>query len=112
MADSISSDDVRKELEKQIAELRKEIGALGKSLADHGAETLERSREAASEALDRAKDRTRSSFRQAREQAHLVSDAVKEHPGTAATVLSSAGILGFVLGLFVGATLLGGDRRW
>jgi len=38
MADSISPDDVRKELEKQIADLRKEISALGKSIADRGAE--------------------------------------------------------------------------
>ncbi|WP_181160985.1 DUF883 family protein [Labrys okinawensis] len=111
MADSISPDDVRKELEKQIADLRKEISALGKSIADRSAETLERTREAASEAVDRAKGQTRASFQQAREQAYAVSDAVREHPGTAATILSSAGVVGFVIGLFVGANLLGNERR-
>lgn len=111
MADSISSDDVRKELERQIAELRKEIGALGKSIADRSTETFERTREAAAEAVDRAREQTRSSFREAREQAHAVTDAAREHPGTAVTILSSAGIVGFVLGLFVGATLLGDRQR-
>ncbi len=111
MADTVSSEDLRKEFEKQIAELKKEIGTISKSLAERGADTYERTREAASDALDKAKGQARGSLQQARAQAQLVTDAVKENPGTAATVLSSAGVLGFVLGLVVGGALAGSSRR-
>ncbi|CAM5771704.1 hypothetical protein LMIY3S_03597 [Labrys miyagiensis] len=112
MADTLSPEDLRKEFEKQIADLKKEVGALSKTLAQRGTDTLERTRESASDALDRARGQARSSLAQVREQAQLVSDTVKENPGTTATVLSSAGVIGFVLGLIVGTQLAGNSRRW
>lgn len=112
MADTLSPEDMRKEFDKQIADLKKEVGALSKMLARQGAESLERTRESAADALDRAKGHARGSLQHVREQAQLVSDTMKENPGTAATVLSSAGVIGFVLGLIVGTQLSSHSRHW
>jgi ElaB/YqjD/DUF883 family membrane-anchored ribosome-binding protein len=112
MADNMSTEEIRKEFDKQLADLRKEIGTLSRSIAAVSSEAYERTRDVASDALDKAKGQARGSLQQAREQTQLVADAVKENPGTAATVLSSAGILGFVLGLVVGATFSSSSRRW
>ncbi len=112
MVDGVSSEDLRKEFDKQIADLKKEMTTISKVLAERGSDTYERTREAASDAMERAKGQARGSFQQAREQARLVTDTVKENPGTAATVLSSAGVIGFVLGLVVGVAFAGDSRRW
>ena len=95
-----SVDDVRKDLEKQIADLKKEVTKLSKSLAERG-----------EAAFDEASNRARAAAQQARTQAHVVTEAIRENPGTAATVLSSAGIIGFVIGLVVGQALSSDDRR-
>jgi ElaB/YqjD/DUF883 family membrane-anchored ribosome-binding protein len=112
MADNVSPEELRKEFDKQISELKKEIGTLSKTLADRGSQAYERTKDAASDALGRAQGQARSSLQQARDQAQLVSDTVRENPGTAATVLSSAGVVGFVIGLIVGTSLAGASRRW
>ncbi|MDQ0395301.1 DUF883 family protein [Labrys monachus] len=112
MADNVSIDDMRKEFERQLADLKKEVGAINKSLADRGADAYEKARDAAGDTYGRVKEQASGSLRQARQQAQLVSDTVRENPGTAATVLSSAGIVGFLLGLVVGATMVGDSRRW
>ena len=111
MADNTSTEDVRKEFEKQIADLRKEIGAITKKLAARGSEAYEGARDTASDAYDHVKGQATGSLKQARQQAHTVSEAVRENPGTAA-VLSSAGILGFLIGVIVGVAVAGNTRRW
>lgn len=114
MADTPDAKDIRKELEAQIADLRKEITRIGKSLSTRGEELYEDLADEASDAYDAASRRARGAARQVRRQAHAVSDAIKENPGTAATVLSSAGLVGFVLGILVGQALSSGGhtRRW
>ena len=100
----------RKDLEKQIGDLRKEVAKLGKSLSERS----EALYEDAGQAYDAASKRARGAARQARQQAYMVSDAIRENPGTAATVLSSAGLLGFLIGLAVGHALSndGRSHRW
>lgn len=111
MAATDSPEDMRKEFEKQIGELKKEIGALRKSLASRGAEIYEDTRDAAGKAYSQAKETAGDNLRLVRNQAQVVGEVVRENPGTAATVLSSAGVLGFVLGLVVGGLMAGTPRR-
>lgn len=99
MADT--AETIRAELEKQIAELKNDIGTVTKRLASR-----------ASGAMDDAEDmyedgraRAAGMARQVRHQAHAVTDAARENPGTAATVATSIGLLGFVAGLVIGAMI-------
>ena len=115
MADTPGADEVRKELEKQIAELKKEVTKLGKSLSARGEAIYEDLRDDAGDAYDAASKRARGAAKQVRQQAHAVSEVIRDNPGTAATVLSSAGLVGFLLGLVAGHLLLsanGNARRW
>lgn len=114
MADTPNADDIRKEMEKQIADLKKEVTRLSKSVAERGEAVYEDMRDQAEGAYDEASRRARRAGRQMRHQAYAVSEAIRENPGTAATVLSSAGLLGFVLGLVLGQALSSNDRshRW
>lgn len=113
MADTPDANDVRKELEAQIADLKKEITRIGKSLSARGEELYDDLADEASDAYDAATRRARGAAKQVRRQAHAVSEAIKENPGTAATVLSSAGLLGFLVGVVVGQALAGSHtRRW
>lgn len=104
MADTPNLNEPRKDLEKQISELREEMESLKESIA-------ERAQGLYSEASRQA----RGAAKQVRDQAQLVSEAARENPGTAATVLSSAGIIGFLIGLAVGQAMSSSDhsyRRW
>ena len=96
MADSV--EDVRKEFERQIADLKKELRVLSRSARERGEELY-------GEAYDGIAGQARNAVRQIREQAQVAGGAIRENPGTAATVLSSAGILGFLIGLVVGQAL-------
>lgn len=99
--------EIRSELEKQIGDLKKEVSRLSKSLSAKASEAIDE----AGDLVDEAKARAGGAAKQVRAQAHAVSEAIRENPGTAATVLSSAGIVGFLLGLVVGGMMAGGDRR-
>lgn len=108
MADRLSLDDLRHELETQVSDLRKEITSLAKAMAERGSDGVGRTRSAVFEAADRAGD----TLRQARAQAQRVSEAARENPKTAATLLSSAGVLSFLLGFALASALRGEDRRF
>lgn len=113
MADT--ADDVRKEMEKQLADLKKEVGRLTKSLSERGEAAYEDFRDDAEDAYEQASRGARKAARQVRRQAYAVSEAIKDNPGTAATVLSSAGLLGFLVGLVVGQAICSSSdrsRRW
>lgn len=96
-----ATDDLRAEMEKQIADLRKEVAKLSKSVSARASEAME----GAEEIAEDMKARAGGAVRQVRQQAHAVTEAARENPGTAATVLSSAGLLGFVIGLAVGGLI-------
>jgi ElaB/YqjD/DUF883 family membrane-anchored ribosome-binding protein len=115
MADTPNTDDLRKDLEKQIADLRDEVSSLSKTLSERGQEFYDSLSEGAGEVYEGASRRARGAARQARNQAYAVSEAIRENPGTAATVLSSAGILGFLIGLAVGQAMSSSQQprhRW
>lgn len=113
MADTTDPKEIRKEFEAQIAELKDEIARIGKSVSARGEAIYDDIAEGASDAYDTASRQARRAARKMRRQAHAVSDVMKENPGTAATVLSSAGLLGFLIGIVVGQALAGNHtRRW
>lgn len=84
------NDEARNTMEEQIAELRTQIDAMSKSLK-------QRSEEAAEE----ARTRLNSAASTIKQQGHATVTAIRENPGTATTILSTAGIVGFVLGFLV-----------
>lgn len=102
MADN-ASDNLRAEFEKQIADLKSEIAALNKSLSESASYAADK----VEGVFESTRDTARGAAKQVRQQAHLVSDAMRENPGTAATVLSSAGIIGFIIGVAAGCVIAG-----
>ena len=102
--------EIRSELEKQIGDLKKEVSRLSKSMSTKASEAIDD----AGDLIEEAKGRAGGAAKQVRAQAQAVSEAIRENPGTAATVLSSAGIIGFLLGLVVGGMMAGNgrQRRW
>lgn len=92
-------DNARQAMETQIAELREQIDMISKSLKQH-------SEEAAAEARTRL-TRAASTLK---EQGHATATVIREHPGTATTLLSTAGIVGFALGFLVASCR--NDTRW
>ncbi|WP_425647595.1 hypothetical protein [Agrobacterium leguminum] len=87
-------------IENQIAELRSQIASLSKSVSARA----EGVSEDASEFLDEARGRVRKAAHNVRAQGQNVVEAVKENPGTATSLLTIVGALGFVIGYAVGAS--------
>jgi len=103
-----NADEVRADLEKQVAELKDQVSKLSDRFAERASEAAD----TASDVVDDVRKRTRGAARQVRHQAHVVSDAIWENPGTAATVLSSAGFLGALIGFAIGYGCGTNSRRW
>ncbi len=103
---SDAADDVRANLEKQIADLKKEMNRISKSLSSRASDALDD----ASDVVEAGKGRAREAIGQVREQAHYAVGAMRENPGTTATVLSTVGLLGLAAGFMIGG-LVSGDRR-
>lgn len=99
--------DVRAKLEKQLSDLQNEVAKLGKSFADRASDAMDY----AGDALDEGKGHARQVVRQAREQAHVVADAARENPATAATVVTAVGLLGLLAGFALGGLLASDGRR-
>ena len=97
MADN--ADNARQAMEEQIAELRQQIDMMSQSLKRRSEETAEE-----------ARTRLSSAASTIREQGQATVSAIRENPGTATTILSTAGILGFVLGFLVASCR--NDTRW
>ena len=115
MADAPRADDIRKEMEKQIADLKREVSQLGKSLSERTEAVYEELRGSAGGAYKAASRSADRASQQVRQQANVMSEVMRENPGTAATVLSSAGLLGFVLGILAGHLLSSNEQarsRW
>ncbi|MFG1479004.1 hypothetical protein V5F53_10105 [Xanthobacter sp. V4C-4] len=107
MTDLSSPKDVRESLEAQIADLKAEMSRISRSVQARAADAAEGARDTFEAARSRADGAARTVGR----QAHAVSDVIGENPGTAAAVLSSAGVVGALVGLAAGYLLAGGLRR-
>ncbi|MGX7873093.1 hypothetical protein ACVDG5_010055 [Mesorhizobium sp. ORM6] len=111
-SDSPHIDDIQKALEKQIAELRKEITKINKSISARSAEILDDASEQASDFHETAAARASRTAQQLRGQAQAVSEVARENPGTTTAVVGVIGLLGFLAGLAVGQSMNDTSRRW
>jgi septal ring factor EnvC (AmiA/AmiB activator) len=92
-------------LEKQVAQLKREISKINKTLAD-------RAEEAASGWYESAADRTSRATQQLRTQAQTVSETVQQNPGTVSTAFVLGGIVGLLLGMMMVQPAERDHRRW
>jgi ElaB/YqjD/DUF883 family membrane-anchored ribosome-binding protein len=79
-------------IENQISELRSQIATLTKSVSNRASEFSE------SDLVEDAKSRVSRAAQNVRDQSYNVVEAVKENPGTATSVLTVVGAIGFGLG--------------
>ncbi|MDS7596599.1 hypothetical protein [Agrobacterium tumefaciens] len=91
---------VEETIENQIADLRSQIASLSKAVSAR----VESAGDDASEFLGEARGRVRKAASNVRVQGHNVVEAVKENPGTATSLLTIVGALGFALGYAVGTS--------
>ncbi len=101
------ADNTRAEFEKQIADLRKEMDKIGKSIAAQASDAADD----AEDVYDDMKGRASKVARRVRRQGHLAADVARENPGTTATVLSTVGLFGLAIGLVLGGLFAGNGRR-
>lgn len=95
-------------LEKQVAQIRREIGKINKVLAERAEEAVDEVTGWYSGASDRAANATQA----LRSQAQSVSETVKENPGTISTAMLVGGLIGFVLGFAIGQAYGDKQRSW
>jgi hypothetical protein len=104
---SSQGDGAVEAMEKQIAQLRREIGKINRTLAEQA--------EAAGDEVGgwyaSAADRASRAVSTLGNQARGVTGAVRENPGTVSTALLLGGVLGLIAGLLINQQDLG-DRRW
>lgn len=87
--------EARIALERQVAQLKREINRINKTLADRAEEAAEE----ASGWYDGASERASKATRALRTQAHSVSEVVKGNPGTVSSAMVLGALIGFVLGM-------------
>ncbi|KAA3514467.1 MULTISPECIES: hypothetical protein [Agrobacterium] len=88
-------------VENQIAELRSQISSLSKSVSARAGTLSNDASEFVDEASGRLQRAAQTAAQTVKVQGHNVVEAVKENPGTATSVLTVVGALGFALGYFV-----------
>jgi len=111
MAEPLNPEEIKKALEKQIADLRKEMSEISKTLSERGAELYDSARGQAEETMDEASQKARRAMRQLRTTGGAVSELARENPATATTIVVLSGLVGFLLGLAV-ASATAERRRW
>ncbi|ODT27772.1 MAG: hypothetical protein ABS35_09330 [Kaistia sp. SCN 65-12] len=108
MAETPKSDDIQEAMKKQIAELRREMNRINKTLAERAEEMAEE----ASGWVESASDSAARAARQLRQKAQSVSETVQENPGTISSALMLGGVVGFALGMLIGQSASSHHRRW
>ncbi|MBZ9677200.1 hypothetical protein [Mesorhizobium sp. ES1-1] len=111
-SDVPQSEDAQKTMERQIAELRREITKINKTIAARSADLVNNASEQASDMYDTAAARASRTTQQLRTQAQAVSDVARENPGTTTALVGVICLLGFLAGLAVGQTTSDTTRRW
>ncbi|WP_287249419.1 hypothetical protein [Mesorhizobium sp.] len=100
---SKAANDAQETMKKQIADLRREITKINRTLSDR-AEEAQGWYESAAERASRAAGQLRS-------QAHTVTETVQQNPGTISTAMMLGGVLGVLLGIVI-AKSSEPERRW
>lgn len=101
--------NVQAALEGQLAELRREVAQLRKSLTARGTEAV----------VDHADDTYRAAsataaraMRHLRSQAHSVSETARENPRTTTAVVAVVGVLALLAGMALAKSHNGRDSYW
>lgn len=92
---------VEETVENQIAELRAQIASLSKSVSARAGVLSDDASEFVDEARGRVQRVAHNAAQTVRAQGHNVVEAVRENPGTATSLLTVVGALGFALGYCV-----------
>ncbi|MEP9374283.1 hypothetical protein [Mesorhizobium sp. KR1-2] len=100
----LNIEDVQKTFEKQIAELRGEIGKINNSIEERGARL-------AREAIETASARASRAAKRLSAQTQSVSEVARESPVTVTFVFGMAALLGFTIGVAIGMTTNSSGRR-
>ncbi|MER8439144.1 hypothetical protein NKH36_20890 [Mesorhizobium sp. M1312] len=95
--------EAQEALEKQVAQLKREINKINRTLAERAEEVVEE----ATGWYDGAADSVSRTTQALRKRASTASGVVQENPGTT----SAAFMLGAAVGLLLGLVLVAGDQR-
>lgn len=101
-----AADDTKAALQKQVAQLKREVARLNKRLVDESEEIAEE----ASSWYGGASERASRATQALRSHAQSVSDTVRENPGTVSSAMLLGGVVGLLIGLLLGQS--DNRRRW
>lgn len=99
-------------LEKQIAQMKREIGKINKALAERAEDVVEDVVDQANGWYGSATQRASRATQALRSQASSVSETVKDNPGTVSSAMLVGGLIGFMLGMVIGQASDGNRHRW
>jgi hypothetical protein len=108
MADQKITEDATEALEKQIAELKRQVGRINKTLSEQASEAVEE----AKGWYDSASSRASRAASAVRAQAHTVSEVAQENPVTVSTAALAIGFVGFMIGFACGQSTSNSHRYW
>lgn len=100
--------EAQEALEKQVAQMKREISKINRTLAERAEEAAEEASGWYNGAAERASRATQA----LRTQAETVSEAVRENPGTISSAMFLGGIVGFALGCLFSQATSDSHRRW
>ena len=106
-----TAEDLRADLEKQIAEMKREMTKLKRSVALRASDLIEDASDAADNAYAEGRGHAHQLVRQMRHQAHVAVDTARENPVTTATVLSTVALIALATGVVIGGAISGTGRR-
>lgn len=100
--------EAQEALEKQVAQLKREIGRINRSLTGRAEEASQEARGWYNGASDRASKASQA----LRTQAQQVSETVRDNPGTVSSAMLLGGVVGFALGWLFSQAASDTHRRW
>jgi hypothetical protein len=108
MADDNGASKTIETLEKQIAQMRRDITRLNRALAERAGEATEEAGGWLGNAAEQASRATGA----LRTQAQAVTETVRENPGTVSSAMVLGGVIGFILGIMFSEATAPSHRRW
>ena len=112
-AETPGAENRQKKLERPVASPRKKTPNGNRTVRNRGSKVAGHTRGKSSDHTDQASTMVSKATRGLRAQAHGVSGAARDNPGTTTSILGVIGVLGFLLGMLVGRALTDNTRhRW
>jgi chromosome segregation ATPase len=108
MADQKTTEEMNEAMEKQVAELKRQIEKINEKLSEQAAQAAE----TAKGWYDSASSKASNAASALRTQAQTVSEVAQENPVTISTAALAIGFVGFMIGFAVGQSSSGSHRYW